>query len=111
MSKILAVVFGLIACSVALGMDFYLQMQKHDGQAFGVMDYVALRSAGAIAAEMAVAEPVPDAAATEANVVAEAAAAKPALPAVVSLAKGGTAPTGSGAACVRRAGKLVCPKK
>lgn len=43
MSKILPVIFMAILAAVFGGMDFYMQKQKHEGQAFGLTEYIASR--------------------------------------------------------------------
>lgn len=113
MSKILPVLFVLILGMVGVGMDFYLFRQGHEGQAIGFVDYVKSRANGAVAAaetasgmELAAADAPADAAAEPAE------GAEPVVkekPAVVSLTKGGKAPSATTGGCVRRAGKLDCP--
>lgn len=115
MSKILPVVFVLILGMVGVGMDFYLFNQNREGPSIGLAGYVKARVSGAVAAaetasgtKLDAAEPLADAATATAE-----ASGKPVkeTPAVVSLAKGGTAPSATSGGCVRRAGKLDCPKK
>ena len=43
MSKLLPILFVAILAAVVGGMDFYMQKQKHDGQAFGLTEYLASR--------------------------------------------------------------------
>ncbi len=112
MSKVLAVVFGVILCGVAIGLDFHLQTQRHEGQEFGFMAYVSERSSG-VTQKFAGGEAQGTGDAETASVAltaSEAAVPVKATPSVVSLAKGGTAPSPKNGTCVRRAGKLACPK-
>ena len=112
MSKVLAAVFGVILCGVAIGLDFHLQTKVHEGQDYGFLDYVSERSAGvsqkfALGGGQAAVDTE-----TAAVGLTETEAALPvkSTPSVVSLAKGGTAPAPKNGTCVRRAGKLVCPE-
>ncbi len=115
MSKILPVIFVLILGVVGVGMDFHLFNRNHEGPSIGFAGYVKARASGAVAAaelasgtEFDAADPLADAATASAE-----ASATPAkeTPVVVSLAKGGTPPSAASGGCVRRAGKLDCPKE
>lgn len=112
MSKVLAAVFGVILCGVAVGLDFHLQTQRHEGQDYGFMDYVSERSAGVSQKFALGGGQGTDDAETPAVGLTKTEPALPvkAMPSVVSLAKGGTAPAPKNGTCVRRAGKLVCPE-